>query len=82
MHFFENKTLILTYIEILHILRMATNRHFEELSENKIRYVLTLRCIDVEDYLLKTHGKYVLRDSSKDRRDSKLQKLIINNFIN
>ncbi len=36
---------------------MTTNRTFEELSENEIRYVLTLRCIDVKDYLLKTHGE-------------------------
>jgi len=36
---------------------MTTNKTFEELSENEIRYVLSLRCIDVKDYLLKIHGE-------------------------
>ena len=36
---------------------MTTNKTFEELSENEIRCILALRCIDVKDYLLKTHGE-------------------------
>ncbi|MCH7967419.1 MAG: hypothetical protein IIB02_08430 [Thaumarchaeota archaeon] len=36
---------------------MTTTKTFEELSENEIRYVLSLRCIDVKDYLLKIHGE-------------------------
>ncbi|MEX0862154.1 hypothetical protein [Nitrosopumilus sp.] len=36
---------------------MITNKTFEELSEDEIRYVLSLRCVDVKDYLLKIHGK-------------------------
>ena len=36
---------------------MTLNKKFEELSADEIRYVLSLNCVEIKDYLLKTHGE-------------------------
>lgn len=36
---------------------MVTNKNFKDLSDSEIRYILTLNCVEVKNYLIKIHGE-------------------------